>query len=156
MASDYHNCATINGITQKPGRQYRSSDEKYSKSNGKLTLNLKTAYPTECDIDKYTRSAVLENGAITIEDNITLNNDGTVSFHYLVNKAPEAVTEDSFTLYGRTVSFDPSLEYKIEELICDWPEVNGIHKSWETDVMRRIILTTKAPFKSHKFVMTIK
>ena len=156
MASDYHNCATINGITQKAGRQYCSSDEQYDENSGKLTMNLKTAYPTECDIEKYTRSAVLENGMITVEDDIALNNDGTASFHFLVNKAPEEVKEGSFTLYGRTVSFDPSLEYSIEELTCDWPEVNGIHKSWETDVMRRITLTTKAPFKSNKFVLTVK
>ncbi|MBR2460531.1 MAG: heparinase II/III family protein, partial [Clostridia bacterium] len=89
MASDYHNCATVNGITQKAGRQYRSSDEIYDEESGKLTLNLKTAYPAECDIAKYTRSAVLENGEIVIEDDIELNKDGTVSFHYLVNKAPD-------------------------------------------------------------------
>ena len=49
-----------------------------------------------------------------------------------------------------------SLEYKIEELDKTWPEVAGIHVSWETDVLRRITLTTKAPTKGKKYVMTIK
>ena len=156
MCSDYHNCATFNGVTQKAGAQYRSSDEVYNETTGKLTLNLKTAYPAECDIESYTRSAVLENGEIVIEDEVKLNNEGTVMFSYLVNRAPENVTENSFTMYGRTITFDPSLEYKVEELHCDWPEVNGIHVSWETDVMRRVTLTSKEPTKGKTYVMTIK
>ena len=156
MSSDYHNCATFNGIPQRWGRQFRSSDEIYDENSGKLTLNLTTAYPAECNLEKYLRSAVLENGVITVEDDITLKDDGTVMFSYLVNKVPEEVTESTFTLYGRTVSFDPSLEYKIEELDSSWPEVAGIHKSWETDVMRRITLVSKQPVKSKKYVMTIK
>jgi hypothetical protein len=77
-------------------------------------------------------------------------------FSYLVNKAPEEVGDDYFVLYGRKVTFDPSLEYKLEELDSSWPEVAGIHRSWETDVMRRITLTSKAPVKAKKYVMTIK
>ena len=156
MSSDYHNCATFNGIVQKAGRQYCSSDEVYDEASGKLTLNLTKAYPAECDIDKYYRSAVLENGEIVVEDDVALNNDGSVMFSYLVNKAPEEVGDDYFVLYGRKVTFDPSLEYKLEEIDSSWPEVAGIHRSWETDVMRRITLTSKAPVKAKKYVMTIK
>ena len=156
MSSDYHNCAMFNGIPQKPGRQYRSSDETYDETTGKLTMNLKTAYPAESDIDTYTRSAVLENGVITLEDDVALNNAGEVAFTFLVNQAPDNVTENSFTLHGRTVTYDPSLEMTVEELTCDWPEVNGIHVSWETDVMRRIILKSKEPTKGKKYVLTVK
>ena len=156
MSSDYHNCAMFNGIPQKPGRQYRSSDEQYDETTGKLTMNLKTAYPAESDIDTYTRSAVLENGVITLEDDVMLNNAGEVAFTFLVNQAPDNVTENSFTLHGRTVTYDPSLEMTVEELTCDWPEVNGIHVSWETDVMRRIILKSKEPTKGKKYVLTVK
>ena len=156
MSSDYHNCAMFNGIPQKAGGQYRSSDETYDESTGKLTMNLKTAYPAESDIDKYTRSAVLENGVITVEDDVKLNNAGEVAFTFLVTKSPENVTENSFTLQGRTVTFDPSLEMTVEELTCDWPEVNSIHNNWDTDVMRRIILKTKEPTNGKKYVLTVK
>jgi hypothetical protein len=44
----------------------------------------------------------------------------------------------------------------VEELTCDWPEVNGIHVSWETDVMRRIILKSKEHTKGKKYVLTVK
>jgi hypothetical protein len=156
MSSDYHNCATFNGIVQKPGRQYCSSDEIYDENSGKLTLNLTKAYPAECDIESYYRSAVLENGEIVIEDDVALKNNGSVMFTYLVNKAPEEVGEGYFVLYGRKVTFDPSLEYKLEEIDSSWPEVAGIHRSWETDVMRRIMLTSKEPVKAKKYVMSIK
>ena len=156
MCSDYHNCATFNDVTQRAGRQYCSSDEVYDEQSGKLTLNLKTAYPVECKLEKYYRSAVLENGQIVIEDDVELIEDGKVMFSYLVNRAPEQVGENCFTLYGRTVSFDPSLEYNIEEIDSSQPETCGMHVTWETDVLRRITLTTKAPTKGKKYVMTIK
>ena len=114
------------------------------------------AYPVESDIDTYTRSAVLENGVITLEDDVKLNNAGEIAFTFLTVKAPENVTENSFTLQGKTVTFDPSLEMTVEELTCDWPEVNTIHVGWETDVMRRIILKSKEPTKGKKYVLTVK
>ena len=156
MCSDYHNCATFNGVTQRAGAQYTSSDEKYDEQTGRLTMNLKTAYPEESDIKRYYRSAVLENGEIVIEDDVELEHEGEVMFTYLVNRAPEDVTENSFKLHGRTITFDPSLEYKVEEIDSSWPEVAGIHISWETDVMRRVILTSKTPTKGKKYVMTVK
>lgn len=156
MCSDYHNCATFNGVTQKAGAQYRSSDEIYDETSGKLTMNLKNAYPTESDIESYTRSAVLQNGEIVIEDDVKLNSAGSVAFTFLVNRTPEEVTNNSFKLNGRTVTFEGSLEYKLEEIKCDWPEVADIHVGWETDVMRRVILTSKEPTKGQKYVLTIK
>ena len=156
MSSDYHNCAMFNGIPQKPGAQYRSSDETYDESTGKLTMNLKTAYPVESDIDTYTRSAVLENGVITLEDDVTLNNAGEVAFTFLTVKAPEKIEGNSFTLQSRTVTFDPSLEMTVEDITCDWPEVAGIPSNWGTDVMRRIILKSKEPTKGKKYVLTVK
>lgn len=154
-ASDYHNCAIFNGIPQRVGREYRSSREVYDEATGKLTLDLTSAYPIESDIEKYTRSAVLDNGVITIEDDVALKNAGTIAFTFLVTKAPERVTENSFTIYGRTVSFDQSLEYKSEELTCDWQEVSNIHTNWDTDVMRRIVLTSKTPTKGKRYIITI-
>lgn len=155
-ASDYHNCAIFNGIPQREGRNYRSSTEKYDETTGKLTLDLTAAYPVESDIERYTRSAVLENGVVTIEDDVTLKNAGTVAFTFLVTQAPESVTENGFTLSGRTVSFDPSLEYRLEELTCDWQEVSNIPSNWDTDVMRRIVLSSKEKTKSKKYIITVR
>ena len=156
MCSDYHNCATFNDVTQKGGRNERSSDTVYDPETGKMTLNLATAYPTAANIKSYTRSAVLANSVITVEDNVELNDEGKVMFSYLVRVKPEQVTDSSFVIEGRTISFDPDLEYAIEELDKTWPEVAGIPKGWETEVLCRITLTDKNPVKAKKYVMTIK
>ena len=156
MSSDYHNLATINGVVQKGGKQEYSSDHVYDEKTGKLTMSLKNAYPAEADIASYTRSAVLENSVITIEDDLALNNEGTVMFSYLCNVIPSNVTESTFEIHGRTVSFDPSLEYKVEALDKTWPEVEGIPTAWNTEYIYRVTLTSKERFTSKKFVLTVK
>ena len=156
MRSDYHNCATFNDVTQKDGRQYASSNERYDEESGRLTLDLTNAYPAEARLKHYERSAVLENGEIVIEDSVELLEDGKVTFTYLVNREPEEVTESSFKLYGRTITFDSSLEYKVEIVDNSQPETFGMQVSWETDAIRRISLTSKQPTMGKKYVMTVK
>ena len=156
MRSDYHNVATINGVVQNKGAQACSADHVYDEASGKLTMSLKTAYPAEADIESYTRSAVLEGSVITVEDDITLGNDGNIAFNFICNVLPENVTENSFDIHGRTVTFDSSLEYVVEALDCSWPEVERIPRVWDCETMYRIMLKNKAPFKSKKFVLTVK
>lgn len=156
MRSEYHNCPAFNGIGQAFGRSYCSCDEVYDGESGRLTLNLKNAYPAECGLKEYRRSAVLENGKITVEDFIEFESAGSVTFNYLVTKEPEEVGEGYFILNGRRVEFDTSLGYAIEELDKSAPEVEGIPKNWDTDVMRRITLTSSAQVKTKKYVMTVK
>ncbi len=156
MRSDYHNVATVNGVVQNKGAQACSSDHVYDEASGKLTISLKNAYETEADIESYTRSAVLENSVVTIEDDITLGSDGNVMFSYICNMKPENVTENSFEIHGRTVTFDPSLEYGVEAIDCTWPEVERIPRVWDCEEIYRVTLKNKAPFKSKTFVLTVK
>ncbi len=156
MCSDYHNCATISGVTQKNGAEYTSKNEQYDEASGKLTLDLSAAYPKEANIKAYTRSAVLENSTVTIEDIIELSEAGDVAFSYIVNKAPEEVLESSFVLYGRTVSYDPSLEYTIEKLDHTEPETAGFPAAWDTEGLMRISLRSKEKITGKKYVLTVK
>lgn len=156
MRSDYHNVATINGVVQKGGGNEHSSDHVYDEKTGKLTMNLKTAYPAEADIASYTRSAVLVDSVITVEDDLALNNDGNVAFSYICNLEPTNVTENSFEIRGRTITFDPSLSYNVEALDKTWPEVANIPAQWDAEVLYRVTLKNKAPFRSKKFVLTVK
>lgn len=155
MCSDYHNCATFNGVTQQHGGEYASNDEKYNEETGRLLMNLTTAYPKEAGLSAYHRSAVLENAKIVIEDDVVFQTEGNVMFSYMVTKEPEEVGEGYFVLYGRRVSFDASLVYRIEEVPCTEPEVARIPKLWETDAIRRITLSSRSPVKDKKYVMTI-
>lgn len=156
MCSDYHNCVTFNGVTQKSGKAFCSTDTVYDANTGKMTLNLTNAYPAEANLASYTRSAVLENSEITVTDNVSLTAEGSVTFSYITRVMPESVAESSFVIEGRTVSFDPSLEYAVEELDKTEPEVETIPAGWDTEVLYRITLTSKAPVKDKTYVLTVK
>ncbi len=156
MQSGYHNCATINGVEQVAARSACSSDHVYDESTGGLTMNLKTAYPEEAGIDSYTRNAVLDKSVVTVTENIALEADGNVTFNFLVNVVPDNVTDSTFEINGKTVTFDPSLEYALEAIDCSWPEVAKIPRGWDTDTMYRITLSNKAPIKEKTYVLTVK
>lgn len=156
MRSDYHNCATINGVTQEKGKVFRTEDHVYDEKTGGLNMSLKNAYPPEADIASYTRGAVLENGFVTVTDEISLNNDGEVMFSFICNVLPEKLTDTTFVINERTISFDTSLSYNVEELDKTWPEVAGIPKGWDADVLHRVTLKSKEKFKDKKFILTIK
>jgi hypothetical protein len=155
MRSDHHNCATVNGVVQEAGAKYRSKNTEYDPHSGKMKLDLTEAYPETADIEYYSRSAELKDSVIIIEDDLTLKKEGSVTFNFLVRVAPTDVCSDSFIIEGRKVSFDPSLEYGIETLDTAFPEVESIPKSWETENMYRITLSSKTPFTTRKFVLTI-
>jgi len=156
MCSDYHNVATINHVTQVNGPQAYSCDHVYEEATGKLTMNLKHAYPEEAGIEAYTRSAVLENGAVIITDLITLKEPGDVMFSLICTAKPEQVTADSFILQGRTVTFDESLELACEALDSSWPETELIPGRWDVGVLYRIILQNKEPITEKKYQLVIK
>ena len=156
MCSDYHNCATFNGVTQKAGRDFASRGTVYDVETGKMTLDLTAAYPREAKLAAYKRSAVLANSEITVTDEIILAENGNVTFSFITRVIPESVTESSFVIEGRTVSFDRSLAYAIEELSKAEPEVATIPSGWDTEVLYRITLTSGTPIKDKTYVLTVK
>ncbi len=156
MSSDYHNCATFNDMPQFAGKEYCSKDSVYDEKSGKLSLNLKDAYPKEAGIESYHRSAVLENSVITIEDDVKLKESGKVMFSYILIKEPENVTDTTFEIFGRTVTFDKSLKYNVEPLDNTWPETEALPRNWNVEHLYRVTLTSKEPVKSKKYTLTVK
>lgn len=156
MRSPYHNCATINGYEQPVGEEVRSCEHEYDETTGRLTMELKQAYPFEAGIVSYKRSVVLTNGKITVTDGLHLAKEGTVMFSYICNTLPEKVTSESFTIHGRTVCFSDKLEYHVEALDKTWPEVATIPAGWDCDVLYRVTLTAKKAFQDEEFVLTVQ
>lgn len=153
--SDYHNCATFNGIPQKNGEEYRTEDVVYDPKTGKLSISLLKAYPVEAGLAAYRRSAVLTDH-ITITDAVEFKAPGTVMFSFITVQKPEKVTPDSFTIQGRITRFDPSLEYKVEQLDHTIEEAAPIPAFWGVDALYRITLTTKEKVTKKSFVTTIQ
>ncbi len=156
MCSDYHNTATLGGVTQRAGSQAHSSCHVYDEETGRLSMELSAAYPRKANIESYQRSAVLENATVTVTDTVALRDKGDVMFSYLCNTMPTELGEAYFVLRGRKVTFDSSLVYAIEPIDCSAPEVERIPRLWDCDALYRITLKSKEPVKSKTYVMTVK
>ena len=156
MCSDYHNVATVNGVTQEKGAQAHSCDHVYEEKSGRLTMNLKYAYPERADIASYIRSAVLENHKITITDDIVLHNSGNIMFSFICESLPEVIAQNCFALHGFKISFDESLEFACEELDKTWPETEAIPEKWGVDTLYRITLQNRKPVKEHSYIIEVE
>ena len=154
--SDYHNCATFNGVTQKNGMEFAARDVTYEPESGAVSMSLEDAYPTEAGLEHYRRTAVLENGMITLTDHVKFHELGTVMFSLITTQVPENVTEDSFMLQGRRVSFDPDLSYKLETLDFSVPEAEPIPRFWNVDMLYRVTLTGKEKIKEKDYILKVK
>lgn len=152
--SDYHNCVTFNGIPQNNGKEYRAEDVTYDAETGKLSMSLLKAYPEEAGLKAYRRSAVLTD-RITVTDEVELREPGTVMFSFITTQKPENVSAGGFTVAGRKVCFDASLEYGIEQLDHRIPEAAPIPGFWGVEALYRITLTTREKVKKNTFIMEI-
>jgi len=153
--SDYHNCATFNGVTQRSGREYCAEDVVYDPDSGKLSMSLRKAYPAEAGLAAYRRTAVLTD-CITITDRVEFKEQSNVMFSLMTVQKPEAVTADSFILAGRTVSFDPSLEYSLEQPDCSIPEAAPIPETWGVDALYRITLKSREKVCKSTYILKIQ
>lgn len=142
MNSDYHNTLNFGDTVQKNGKNYQAKIVDYCKESGKMTLDLAEAYPEEAEIVEYQRSASLEKGIITLRDTYKLSCAKRCTFSFMTIVEPEFLGGGKFIIRNRTVQFDPSLEYSIEEVACDTPETSNVPKKWRTEKIYRIRLTT--------------
>lgn len=56
MQSSYHNLPQINGVTQKHGRKYKSSQVKANAKKGMFSLDISKAYPEEAKVKSWYRN----------------------------------------------------------------------------------------------------
>ncbi len=154
MRSDYHNTATVNGCLQSVGGCARAKPMSYDENTGKLTLDLTDVYPEDARLSSYVRSAVLQNGTVTVTDTLTFDGEGMVDFHFIVTEQPTDVTENSLRLQGCTVNFDEILRVEVEACDHSQPETATLGRAWGTDTLYRITLRA-APFAAHTFTLTI-
>ena len=154
--SDYHNCATFNGITQQAGDKFFATDAVYDSKTGGLSLRLDKAYPKEAGVKQYDRSALLEDNRIVLQDTVKFHMPGTVAFHFMTLEKPKVVTAGSFRLFGKTVKFDPALTLSVDEPDLTIPEAEPILGIWGVDKLYRITLTTKEQIVEHTFLLYIE
>ena len=155
MNSDYHNTLNFGDTVQQKGKEYHAKTVDYDEGSGKYTLDLTEAYPAESGVVSYQRSAVLENGVITVRDTYELREAKEARFTFLTLDEPESVSEGMFVYRGRTVRFDPSLTYSVETVVCDTPETENVPKKWQSDRICRISLVS-APSMKGDYTLTVE
>ena len=146
----------LNGQAQRAGTRFASTDEDYDEESGRLTMQLRDAYPAEAAIKSYVRSAVLMDGCVTLTDELLLEGEGEVDFHFLTTADPTDCEKGAFTLFGCRITYDPALSMRVEKIEKEAPETAVIPAHWETDAIRRITLTGKVPVEGKTFVITVK
>ncbi|MFA5561378.1 MAG: heparinase II/III family protein [Eubacteriales bacterium] len=141
MQSSYHNLPDINGVAQRVGRQYVSTDEVYDEASGGLSLELKQAYPAEAAIRSYRRTAVLREGRVTLTEQLSLEKASPVVFNFLCYLPPQPAQGKVSFANGRSIIFDPSLVPTVEtiQLIPG----NNLANNWGTDRLYRLSLSAK-------------
>nr|MBQ4320416.1 heparinase II/III family protein [Clostridia bacterium] len=150
MRSVYHNVPQIGGIEQKPGGQYRAELIGYGESDGRLTLELKGAYPEECGIKSYIRSTLLDGDTVKITDCFRLDSVKEVSLNCLLLDKPEIEDNKALLPSGHTIEFDRSLKAELEPINTAGTRIGAI---WQRDTLWKLSL--KATVINDAFVTKI-
>jgi hypothetical protein len=73
MQSDYHNLPLINGVSQGPGRQFKSKNVSFNEKLFCFKLDIAEAFKPEADVKSWIRSYTLQpEGGLIIEDEFQL------------------------------------------------------------------------------------
>ncbi len=72
MRSKYHNLPTINGSEQSYGRSYKVTDVKVDGKKRSLSMNLAQAYPSDAQVQNWTRTYNLTDKGLIIIDKYSL------------------------------------------------------------------------------------
>ena len=151
MQSNYHNLPTFDGMGEMQGAEYCSSDEQYDADEGSLSLQLAGAFRPEVGVKSFRRKAILTDGKITVSDDITLDKEREIDFHFMCCVAPVLNKPGEIALAeGRALRYDPSLECEIEEFFSEGLNAKA---AWGTENLWRIHLRTNAKTFKGDFIV---
>ena len=147
--SDFHSLPAFDGIIQKTGRVYASSDEIFSAEEKSFTLQLKDTYPAEAGIISYIRRGEIKDGAVILTDDVLLDTEREIDFAFTTPTEPKIEGNTFILADGVTLSCSESAT-----LITEAHETAFAGcKTWG-DVIYRAHFKVKS--KGGKFVFTIK
>jgi len=124
MQSQYHNTPTINGVQQKPGKQYSAKNVAFDNRGRELRFqaDIAGAYPEEAMVHNWYRTFSFRRGkSITVTEDFRLKkNQGVTSVNFMTCLKPEKVSDELVRLKGGDFSlvlkYDPKkTDVKIEK-----------------------------------------
>jgi hypothetical protein len=138
MRSCYHNLPSFNDVDQMNGFEYHSDDVCYEEEKNRLSLNLRNAYPKSSKLERYFRTGELTNGVIKIKDEIIMEENGFIKFHFMVSNKPQQIEQGIIKLSDqRNLYYNKNLYASIEEIKIEDP---AIIKNWKKESLCRIVL----------------
>ena len=157
MKSSYHSIPNVDGIEQKDGAAFASSDEVCDKENQTVTMNLAGAFPKDAGVKRMQRTCKLDGGVITVTDEVEADHEADIHFNFVLVDKPEIKEEGVLALgEGRTFIYDTALKLdieKVENTYLPYDDLN-FQGSWKRDCLWRIVLSAKG--ERAKSVITIK
>lgn len=154
MRSCYHNLPSFGEVDQRYGFEYHSEDVIYDEEHNRLSMELKHAYPEESSLIRFVRTGELNEGAITITDDIELGDQKKISFHFMTADQPILIESGVIQLSAqRNLYFNGTvLDPVIEKIQIEDP---AIQKNWGRGEVYRILLSAEKTQKN-RFKFTIK
>ena len=143
MKSSGHSIPTVNGIEEREGKEFSSSDEVCDVEGKSVTMNIAGAFPKDAGIIKMHRTCSLKEGEITVTDEVLCERESDVCFSFVLVDEPKLV-EDGVLSVGEDVlmTYDKSLTLSILP-ICNeksFEDLN-IKRWWGHDNLWRVALT---------------
>ena len=110
--SKNHNLPLIGGFGQRAGRDAAAADVRAWESGA--SMELAAAYEKAAGVVSLKRLLV-NDGAVTLTDEITLKKAAAVTWVFLLREKPEQTKPGALRTGKTTLSFDPKLTYRAEE-----------------------------------------
>jgi hypothetical protein len=110
-------------------------------------MELKNAFPAEAGIISMRRTASLQDGTIRITDDIRLEKEEKIEFHYVTPDEPKMLPDGTLSLGGRTFSYSPAdLAVRVERVTNTWLPYEDLNfrSVCGRDCLWRICLSAKA------------
>ena len=145
MKSSYHSIPTVDGVEQKSGANFASSDESCDLENMTTTMNLAGAFPKEAGIKEMIRTCKLDGDRVVVTDTVTADHEADIRFNYVTVDEPKVIEDGKLAIAeGRTFTFDASalkLEIeKVENTYLPYDDLN-FKGTWDRECLFRIVLS---------------
>ena len=154
----YHSCPTFDGIDQESARggdPHASKNEVCDVPARRVSMDISEAYPKSAGVLSLVRTSQLEDGRITVTDEVKLDAERTMEFHLTSHAEPKLLGEGRVELAdSRILSYDPALELKIEKVENTKPFEDLHFKSkWDVECLWRVCLSIRAKEYTCKLVI---
>jgi hypothetical protein len=153
MQSAFHNCPTIGGVMQKPGRQYAASEVTHEADDkaAQVAMNIEHAYPPEAGLKSWRRTFRFDRAQneIEIRDRYTLNKaagDITLTLMSPCRGVESAPGELTLQPAGIKISFDAQALHAVTEEIAITD--GHLRSSWGDRLYRTLLKCDKPPMEA--------